>query len=381
LIAPKGVCDLLHRQIRSFLSDVIDCILDKYIESSQGTIHEIYRREPIAKPATIHDVARAASVSTATVSRAMSQPEKVSDTTREAVEAAIRDTGFRLNRAARNLRMQRAGAVLAMVHNLGKPFYSEILAGLAEGLHGTDYALLLTDTEANPLSDDALANYFRDGRIDGAISLDGSLSQGALDECRARGVEGRIVFLCEWIEGEDFPTIVVDNADGARLAVRHLYELGHRRIAHVEGPPENVLTLSRKRAMQDECAVLGLAPPVIFPGDFSLGSGQAAARDLLAMDPRPTAVFCSADTAAFGVIAGLREGGLSVPKDVSVIGFDDIEMAAFYDPALTTIRQERRVLGRRAAQVLLARLDGRDTPSEVVAVTLVKRGTTGPAPT
>ena len=320
-------------------------------------------------------------MSTASVSRALSRPERVSETTRKSVEDAVRATGFRLNRAARNLRMQRAGAVLAMVHNIGKPFYSEILAGLAEGFHGTDYALLLTDTEANPLVGDALANYFRDGRIDGAISLDGSLSQEALDECKARGVDKRIVFLCEWVEGEDFPAIVVDNANGARMAAQHLHALGHRRIAYVEGPPGNVLTLSRKRGLEEECATLGLEPPVIFPGDFSIESGQAAARCLLKTNPRPTAVFCSSDTAAFGVIAGLREGGLSVPEDVSVIGFDDIEMAAFYDPALTTIRQERRLLGRRAAEVLVARLDGRGTTGEVVAVTLVERGTTGPTRT
>jgi hypothetical protein len=117
----------------------------------------VQRSKPIKKPATIQDVARAARVSTATVSRALSRPERVSDATRKAVEDAVRDTGFRLNRAAQNLRMQRAGAVLAMVHNIGKPFNSEILAGLAEGFHGTDYALLLTDTEDNPLVDDALA--------------------------------------------------------------------------------------------------------------------------------------------------------------------------------------------------------------------------------
>ena len=299
-------------------------------------------------------MARAACVSSATVSRALSRPERVSKATRETVEAAVLQTGYRLNRAARNLRMQRAGAVLAMVHNLGKPFYSEILAGLAEGFHGTDYALLLTDTEANPLLDDALANYFRDGRI---------------------------VFLCEWVEGEDFPAIVVDNEKGARLAVSHLHDLGHRHIAYVEGPPGNVLTQSRKQGMIDECADRGMPMPMIFPGDFSISSGQAAAREMLALDRRPTAVFCAADTAAIGVITGLRQGGVSVPQDVSVIGFDDIEMAAFYDPALTTIRQERRLLGRRAAEVLIARLNGEDAQGEVVAVRLIERGTTAPAPT
>lgn len=341
----------------------------------------VQRSKPIKKPATIQDVARAARVSTATVSRALSRPERVSDATRKAVEDAVRDTGFRLNRAAQNLRMQRAGAVLAMVHNIGKPFNSEILAGLAEGFYGTDYALLLTDTEDNPLVDDALANYFRDGRIDGAISLDGSLSRDALDQCKARGVDKRIVFLCEWVEGEDFPAIVVDNANGARLAVQHLHALGHRRIAYVEGPPCNVLTLSRKRGLEEECSKFGLKPPIIFPGDFSIQSGREAARSLLCTDPRPSAVFCSSDTAAIGMITGLRESGLSVPQDVSVIGFDDIEMAAFYYPALTTIRQERRLLGRRAAELLVARLGGNEAKGEVIPVTLVERGTTGPAPT
>ena len=293
---------------------------------------------------------------------------------------AIAATGYRVNQAARNLRMQRAGAVLVLVHNLGKPFYSEILAGLSAGFAGTDYALLITDTESSPLQKGALAGYFTDGRIDGAISLDGSLPPEALEDCVARGVSERIVFLCEWLEGAAFPAIVVDNAEGARMAVRHLHALGHRRLAHVEGPADNVLTLSRRRGMEEACEELGLAPPLIFPGDFSLESGQAAARAILGLDPRPTAVFCSADTAAFGVIAGLREGGLSVPQDVSVVGFDDIEMAAFYDPALTTIRQERRKLGRRAAEVLVARLEGRAAPGEVLSVTLVERGTTAAPP-
>ena len=300
----------------------------------------------------------------------------MSETTRKAVANAIRATGYRVNQAARNLRTQRANAVLVMVPNLGKPFYSEILAGLSEGVADSNYSLLITDTESTPLQDDALAGYFSDGRIDGAISLDGSLPRGALAECEARGVDGKIVFLCEWVDGAGFPAIVVDNAEGARMAVRHLHGLGHRRIAHVEGPAGNVLTVARRAGMEEECAALGLPAPLVFPGDFSLESGQEAARAILAMPERPTAVFCSADTAAFGVIAGLREGGLSVPRDVSVIGFDDIEMAAFYDPALTTIRQDRRKLGRRAAEVLIARLNGQDAPGEILEVTLIERGTT-----
>lgn len=310
------------------------------------------------KPATIQDVAQFANVSAATVSRVLSNPGLVSANTKEAVLEAIQHTGYRVNQAARNLRMQRANAVLVLVPNLGKPFYSGILAGISEGFAGTDYAVLISDTDSNPLQDSTLSGYFLDGRIDGAISLDGNLSSATLQECRRHGVSDQMVFLCEWIEGEPFPAITSDNAQGARLAIQHLYELGHRDIAHVTGPDGNVLTTARREGMTAERARFGLvAPPEwIIRGDFSLESGYDAATRILAMRNRPTAVFCSADMVAFGLIAGLVEGGLQVPEDISVVGFDDIEMSEYFVPALTTIRQDRRRLGKRAAEVLLKRM-------------------------
>ena len=294
------------------------------------------------KPATIQDVARSATVSTATVSRVLSNPGLVSEATRLAVQEAIRETGYRVNQAARNLRMQRAGAVLILVPNLGKPFYSGILAGISEGFAGSDYAVLITDTESNPLQEETLAGYFRD----------------ALQQCVTYGAGDRIVFLCEWVEDEAFPIISSDNAEGARLAIRHLHDLGHKKIAHVTGPDGNVLTTARREGMVEERARLGLParPEWIIRGDFSLESGHEAAKRILAMDERPTAVFCAADMVAFGLISGLVAGGLKVPGDISVVGFDDIEMSGSYVPALTTIRQDRHQLGRRAAEVLLGQL-------------------------
>ena len=339
---------------------------------------------PAQKSATIQDVARAARVSTATVSRALSHPDLLSDRTREAVFDAIRVTGYRVNQAARNLRMQRAGAVLILVPNLGKPFYSRILAGISDAFAGSDYAVLISDTESNPLQDGALAGYFLDARIDGVICLDGAMPRGQLDLCAAQGVGGRIVFLCEWVEGADFPVIASDNAEGARLAVRHLHALGHRAIAHVTGPEGNVLTTARRQGMVDERTRLGLPArdEWIIRGDFSLESGRDAAARILAMEHRPTAVFCSADMVAFGLISGLQAGGLRVPEDISVVGFDDIEMSEFYVPPLTTIRQDRNLLGRRAAETLMARI-ARDAPvaeAGMIPVELVVRGSTGPAP-
>ncbi|MBY4891318.1 LacI family DNA-binding transcriptional regulator [Rhodobacteraceae bacterium N5(2021)] len=337
------------------------------------------------KSATIQDVATVAKVSTATVSRALSNPGLLSDSTREAVLEAVRTTGYRVNLAARNLRMQRAGAVLILVPNLGKPFYSQILQGISDGFAGSDYAVLISDTESRPLHEAELAGNFTSGRIDGVVSLDGGLSPAVLDACRAADVDGRIVFACEWVDGYAFPSIQSDNAEGARLAIRHLADLGHRKIAHITGPEGNVLTAVRRRGMMEERARLGLPAREdwIIRGDFSLQSGHEAATKILAMKDRPTAVFCAADTVAFGLIAGLQAGGVRVPADISVVGFDDIDMSEFYVPALTTIRQDRVRLGRTAAARLLERIEApQDAPQAEVLlpVDLVVRASTAPPP-
>ncbi|WP_375574003.1 LacI family DNA-binding transcriptional regulator [Ahrensia marina] len=334
----------------------------------------------VHRSATIQDVARAAGVSTATVSRALSNPDLVAEQTRDAVFEAIKRTGYRVNQAARNLRMRRAGAVLVLVPDLGIPFYSKILAGISDGFAATDYAVLIADTKDSPLDDSELAAYFTDGRIDGVISLDGRFSREALDACEREGLGKRIVFLCEWVEGASFPAIRSDNAHGARLAIRHLYELGHRRIAHATGPQGNVLTIARRDAMLEERARLDLPArdEWIIRGDFSVESGHRAAQRIVEMSERPTAVFCSADTVAFGLISGLQGAGLSVPNDISVVGFDDIDIAQYYVPALTTIYQDRHRLGRRAAERLLERLnpsalDVGDEAGDLVGVKLVVR--------
>ncbi|MFK7792529.1 MAG: LacI family DNA-binding transcriptional regulator [Devosiaceae bacterium] len=337
----------------------------------------------IQKPATIQDVARVAGVSAATVSRALSNPAILAEATREVVFEAIATTGYRVNQAARNLRMQRAGAVLIMVPDLGKPFYSKILSGISDVFAQTDYAVLIADTESRPMRDDQLVDLFNDGRIDGMISLDGSTSKSALEKCQNQGRGERIVFLCEWVRGADFPVINCDNADGAFQAMKHLVDLGHRRIAHVLGPHGNVLSQERRKGVEQACEQFGLDLPHawMIEGDFSVESGHHAAREILAMKDQPTAVFCAADTAAFGLVSGLQAGGMTVPNDISVVGFDDIDISQYYMPALTTIRQDRHLMGRRAAERLLSALQpnsAADSPAHLacIPVSLVVRSST-----
>ncbi|MBU2957976.1 LacI family DNA-binding transcriptional regulator [Paracoccus sp. 1_MG-2023] len=337
------------------------------------------------KAARIRDVALAAGVSTATVSRALSNPDLLSEATRNQVFDAIRQTGYRVNRAARNLRTQRAGAVLVLVPNLGNPFFSRILAGISAGFANSDQSVLIADTAGHPEKGRAFVEYFRDCRVDGMISLDGSLSEDDLSLFASNGAGDRIVFACEWVQGAAFPSVRSDNEMGARLAVRHLHDLGHSDIAHVTGPAGSVLTRARREGMLDERDRLGLPSrsDCIIRGDFSIDSGREAARRIIAMKNRPTAVFCASDMVAFGLIATLADAGISVPGDISVVGFDDIEMSGYYIPALTTIRQDRHGLGLRAAQLLIDRLEGPEGTvpadhAELIDVTLIERDSTAP---
>ncbi|MBS7544952.1 LacI family DNA-binding transcriptional regulator [Ancylobacter oerskovii] len=319
----------------------------------------------------IVDVARLAGVSTATVSRVLSNPQIVNAETRRLVEEAIRQTGYRLNHAARNLRHQRTGGVVALVPNLSNPFFSQILAGMAAVLAPAGYNLLVADTRTEGRA--SILRYAEPSRADGLIVLDGSLPADGL----ARRVP--VVLACEWIPGFAAPRVKIDNRQAAQLAVEHLIGHGHRHIAHVAGPPGNVLTDARLAGTEQALKAHGLPAPHIFPGDFTLASGRRAGEAWLALpaDERPTAVFLASDEMACGFIGEVQHNGMVVPRDVSVMGFDDIELVSHMTPALSTIRQPREAIGRQAAQRLLDRIGGDDGSADtILPVELVLRGST-----
>lgn len=329
------------------------------------------------RSATLRDIAERAGVSTATVSRALARPGLVAGATREAVMAAVRETGYRPNIAARNLRAGRTGSVVALVPNLANPFFSQILAGLTAALTPAGYGLLIADTEADPEPGAALARYVESGLADGLVLLDGALPREPLDQAPRPPV----VMACEWMEGAGLPSVTVDNPAAAALAVRHLAARGHARIGHLTGPRGNVLSEARLAGWRAALAGLGLERrrEWVIEGDFGLNSGAFAAAAWRALDPRPTALFCASDEMALGLVGAVRRMGLAVPGDVSVVGFDDIEVAGHLVPGLTTIRQPRRRIGERAARLLLGMIEeGRlDGPSEVVETSLVERGSVG----
>lgn len=329
------------------------------------------------RTATIRDVARVAGVSTATVSRVLSDPGKVAETTRGAVLEAVEATGYRLNQTARNLRQKRTGSVIALAPNLANPFFSQILSGVASVLTEEGYGLLVADTRTGPDPEARLVHYLSSGIADGVILLDGGLSAACLE------VAGRppVIAACEWLEAP-LPSVRVENADGARMAVAHLAEAGHRAIGFLAGPQGNVLTDSRRRGYLAEMAAreLKVREDWLLEGDFGLASGAAAAGRWMRLGARPTAVFCASDEMACGFIGAVQKAGLAVPGDVSVVGFDDIEVAAHLTPALTTVRQPRDLIGRRAAGLLVEMMRLRRTtgPAEVIPVELIRRDSVAP---
>jgi LacI family repressor for deo operon, udp, cdd, tsx, nupC, and nupG len=307
---------------------------------------------------TIRDVAKRAGFSTATVSRALADPDRVAEATRTAVFSAIEATGFTPNASARSLRARSTKMVLALLHGIGNAFYTAILNAIEEALFTAGYGMIMGDTRADPARERHYERLVRSGQVDGVLLLSGRMPPA--DFTRLDRTVPMLLICNDIPELPDIPVVESANRDAARVMVDYLIGLGHRRIAHITGPLENVEAQERIRGFQDAIGMAGLSPPdcPIWRGGFSTDAGAAAAGRFLAMPERPSAVFSANDEIALGFIKTLRDVGLAVPRDVSVAGFDDIEYANLIEPALTTMRQPRAEIGKRAAEALVQRMRG-----------------------
>lgn len=322
------------------------------------------------KPPTIQDVARRAEVSAATVSRVLSAPDRVSEATRERVNAAIHETGYTVNQSARSLRMQRAKTILAHVPGIGNPFYSVILDAVVRAANARGYGVLVTSyLEDNPAA--RLNDYFQSNRADGLLVFDGSLDTRTLHQIAG---ENAVPLVAAYDELPDpqINSVITDNLQAAERAVKHLYALGHRKIGHISGPsrnnfPNERLVGYRKALFEHQ---LEIRPEWIRAGDYTIPGGRAAGAYFAALKDRPTAIFAGNDELAIGFIAAIREHGFDCPRDFSVVGFDDISISAAYSPALTTVHQPREQIGRIATDTLIDMLEGRVRSLSPVRVVL-----------
>ena len=323
------------------------------------------------------DVARLAGVSHQTVSRVLNDHPSVRPETRSKVQAAISELGYRRNSAARALVTARSRTVglLAASTSRSGPVSTLVAveeASRAAGMYVSVVGLSVYDAG----SVRAALDHFLDQGVEGIIAI--APVRDAVQAASAVALDLPVVVIAPTMADGRSLHVAVDQRHGARAAVRHLLELGHTSVAHVAGPPAWLDAVEREAGWRDELASAGRAPGPLLPGDWTAAGGYRAGRRLLA-EPGPTAVFAANDLTALGLVRAVTEGGLRVPEDLSVVGFDDIEVAAYARPPLTTVRQDFAALGRMAVQLLLGRLaDEEQTATTLLAPDLVRRASVAP---
>jgi LacI family repressor for deo operon, udp, cdd, tsx, nupC, and nupG len=333
---------------------------------------------------SIHEVAKRAGVSTATVSRALSRPDLVSPQTRRNVLQAVKYLRYSPNSAAKHLRTRRSGNILVTVPDISNPFFSLILQGIEDAAQRKGYAVLLGDTQHDPKREARYALMLMRKEADGLIFLGHRLPKPAAQLVRSLAPRrAPIVNGCEFSPRLGVPSVHIDNAAAAAEAMDHLYCLGHRRIGVVTGPLVSPLSRDRLAGAQSRArAERAEHDLIVVQGDFSIEAGAAAAERLLDRREPPTAVFCFNDEMAMGAIEVARRRSVRVPRDLSVIGFDDIRFARHMDPPLTTIAQPMRQIGEGTVRMLVEILEGRTIAPFSVTLphTLIVRSSTARAP-
>jgi LacI family transcriptional regulator len=336
------------------------------------------RRRSHAPVATIHDVAARAGVSVATVSRVINGKELVREETSRQVRAAAKSLRYVPNVAARSLSIRRSQTIGIVLPDVHGEFFSEVIRGLDLAARAEGYHILVSGSHSDPAQMLEVVDTMR-GRVDGIVVMAPDVTVAPLEELRARDMP--VVLLNSSAAKGD--AITIDNYGGACTMMRYLHGLGHSRIAFVCGPQHNADARERLRGYRH--SMRGKAASTLraleCSGDFTEESGFAAGRKMARLASPPTAIFAANDSMAVGVLASLAAAGIDVPAGISVVGFDDIPVARYVHPPLTTMRVDIAELGRRAFALLL---DGIDNPlahtarRDRVGTTLLVRNSCAP---
>jgi LacI family transcriptional regulator len=331
---------------------------------------------------TIHDVAAHAGVSVATVSRVLNGKAVVREETLRQVLAAAELLHYVPNIAARSLSIRRSQTIGIVLPDVHGEFFSEIIRGIDVAARRAQHHILVSGSHSDVGEMLEVLAAMR-GRVDGLIVMAPDVEHATLH--RSLPSDLPLVLLNSIDEGRD--AITIDNYGGARAMMDHLAGLGHVRIAFIKGPPQNADARERLRGFRDAMRGLGVTTPtrlrrLELAGDFTEESGHEAARTILRVSPRPTAIFAANDSMAIGALAALAGAGVAVPDDISVAGFDDIPIARYVTPPLTTIRVDIADLGRRAFGLLLDAIEQPAVPPagrrDRIATTLVIRKSCSP---
>ncbi|MBI4789123.1 MAG: LacI family DNA-binding transcriptional regulator [Chloroflexi bacterium] len=326
---------------------------------------------------SIKDIAKAAGVSHSTVSRALSNSPLVADTTRGRIQQIAQELGYAPNAIARGLVTQQTRTIGVIVTTIADPFAGEIVRGIEEIAGNNRYRVILGTSHSDPLREVNLVKGLREWRVDGVIVAASRVGALYLPLLKEIGVP--LVLINSQQEGPFIHSVAVDNFQSAVRATQHLIQLKHRIIGYLGGPPDHASHSERltgyQRALAD--ADISFDPSLVTMGSGRADSGEQVTR-FFTRSPMPTAVFCYNDMTAIGALHALKCRGLRVPDDISLVGFDDIELASYVDPPLTTIHQPKDEMGHLAMWMLLDLIGGKIVNNVTVTGKLIVRASTSP---
>jgi DNA-binding LacI/PurR family transcriptional regulator len=323
---------------------------------------------------SIKDIARAAGVSHSTVSRALSNSPLVSTATKERIQRLAREMGYSPDAQARSLVLGRTLAIGVVVTTITDPFIAEIVQSIERTAHDCGYSVILTSSSSEPGREIAAVEMLRSKRVDGVIvasSRVGALYKNYLERL---GVPVVLINSHSEQSGPYTFSVNVDNQHGGCLASKHLIDLGHRRIAYVTGPADHSDDLARLAGYRQALAEADIpfSPTLVVKGTGRADGGEQALPVLMALAERPTAVFCYNDMTAIGLLRGARRAKVKVPGGLAVVGFDDIPLASYVSPSLTTVAQPKHRMGQLAVEMVLFLMENGPREDGSVSSILVK---------
>ncbi|HHU51293.1 MAG TPA: LacI family transcriptional regulator [Firmicutes bacterium] len=310
---------------------------------------------------TIKDIARRAGVNPSVVSRALNNKYGVRKSTKERIIAIAEEMGYYPNTAARRLVTRKSGMIGVMMADISEPFYAQIIKGMEYVASKTGYTLLFSNSYDSLEQTDVLQKMIVAESVDGLVIV-GSNTQDTNFTRTLLKQEIPFVLIERNLPQEKMNCIWIDNVEGAYLATRHLLEKGHKKIAHIAGNPQNQVTIERITGFKKAVSEFGLSEadcPVLY-GNYVSQDGYREMKKILSRYAGCTGVFTANDSMAYGALHAIHEAALVVPKDIAVVGFDDLEFSAFTNPPLTTIRQPRYEMGKKSLEILTKILQGRE---------------------
>jgi LacI family transcriptional regulator len=342
----------------------------------------VLKRRGGAVITTMHDVAKRAGLSISTVSHVINNSRAVSIESRQRVMSAMEELGYKPNALARSLRRRKSNTLGMIMPDSSNPFFAEVARAIEDASFAKNYSVILCNSDGDLEKQQAYTNVLIENRVAGILFVAAGISTELVNDLEQRRVP--LVVVDREVPGAEVDTVMTNHAQGGFLATQHLIDLGHGRIACIAGNSEVSPSAERLTGYQRAIEENNLAydDRLVVKGDFQYESGYQATTRLLALEDPPSAVFACNDLMAVGCISAARQFGLRVPDELSVVGFDNVRLASFTNPPLTTIAQPIAEIGTLATRMLLERMLDLESPprfKRLDTILCVRRSTAAPA--